>query len=517
MNLIMDRWLPVIRQDGAKEKIAIIDLFDQHDSNPVIDFKAYRPDFYHSLFQMFIGLVQVVMTPKSEMMWERQWHNPPIDLFKERLSQYADCFEIDSDGPAFMQDYEKEKVVVKKNLKGELKNLFLDIPANEPFRYIPKHLSPYWAVVALYCLQIGATGGGKGNRGSLRGLGYINNIIMPKYESPIWNQIWINILNLDELSDIGGDITKTEKGDIFPWMAKTKYSNTHSQTYPIERHPVYAFFSMPRRIRLVFEKNSCVCDISGEACDTSVSYYYNEPYGNYYTKENWRHPLTPYAKKKDMVPILINVVNIRYANWAELISESPNNHRSSVVQSLFNSAKANLEESFLLWSAGYESDPTKSMKCSCWHESTLPIYPLKKDQEKEFLSHSCTMINYARKALEEFFKSITRIWGKANLESENIEEFYKKLKANKKGLFSLSRNFWLDTEDHFYGMAESVIQNLDNREQILVLIKEWQQYIIQQIKIYFNRWCRQTSCDIQKISQSYSKLMNSLIRNMENE
>ena len=40
MNLIKDIWLPVVRKDGRKEKIAIHDLLKDYKGNPVMELEA---------------------------------------------------------------------------------------------------------------------------------------------------------------------------------------------------------------------------------------------------------------------------------------------------------------------------------------------------------------------------------------------------------------------------------------------------------------------------------------------
>lgn len=50
MNLIEDAWIPVVRQDGTKEKITPWQIVEI--DNPVIDIVAPRADFYLSLIHI---------------------------------------------------------------------------------------------------------------------------------------------------------------------------------------------------------------------------------------------------------------------------------------------------------------------------------------------------------------------------------------------------------------------------------------------------------------------------------
>ena len=107
MNLLTDSWMPVIRRDGTREKIAIWQLLDDYQTNPIIDLQAPRPDFRNALYQLLIGIIQVAAAPEDEEDWAELWDEPySPDEFKQKILKYQDCFEIDSEGPAFMQDYD---------------------------------------------------------------------------------------------------------------------------------------------------------------------------------------------------------------------------------------------------------------------------------------------------------------------------------------------------------------------------------------------------------------------------
>ena len=59
MNLLVDQWMPVIRRDGTRAKIAVYELLDDYQDNAVVDLESPRPDFYNALFQLLIWIVQV--------------------------------------------------------------------------------------------------------------------------------------------------------------------------------------------------------------------------------------------------------------------------------------------------------------------------------------------------------------------------------------------------------------------------------------------------------------------------
>ncbi|RKX23728.1 MAG: type I-E CRISPR-associated protein Cse1/CasA, partial [Candidatus Zixiibacteriota bacterium] len=145
MNLMTDRWLPVRRRDGSEEKIAPHELTTQFDSNPIVELLAPRQDFRSALYQLLIGMFQVAAIPKDEDDWINLWDEPPSpEWLQEKLSVYRDCFEIDSTGPAFMQDY-----LPLDTEPQPLDNLFVSLPANSHFQKSAiANISPYWAAVA---------------------------------------------------------------------------------------------------------------------------------------------------------------------------------------------------------------------------------------------------------------------------------------------------------------------------------------------------------------------------------
>ena len=135
MNLIKDAWLPIVRKNGFKEKIAIHQLLNDYNSNPVIDLEAPRPDFRNALYQLLIGIVQVAAMPESEEDWSDLFEAPyKSDDFSNRILKYEDCFEIDSDGPAFMQDYKLDN---PKDMS--LSKLFLDSPSDNSLKLNTDH------------------------------------------------------------------------------------------------------------------------------------------------------------------------------------------------------------------------------------------------------------------------------------------------------------------------------------------------------------------------------------------
>lgn len=182
LNLLKDSWLPVVRKDGAKEKVAIHQLLDSYAENPIMEFESPRPDFRNALYQLLIGIVQVAAMPPNERKWKRLFSEPySSEEFSERVLKYEKCFEINSDGPAFMQDYKLDSAKPMS-----LAKLFLDSPSDNALKLNTDHfvkrdiisaIDPYWGALALYTLQTFTAGIGSGYRVGLRGGGPLSTII----------------------------------------------------------------------------------------------------------------------------------------------------------------------------------------------------------------------------------------------------------------------------------------------------------------------------------------------------
>jgi CRISPR system Cascade subunit CasA len=106
MNLITDKWIPVLRKD-CKDTIKPWQIAETE--NPVIEINAPRPDFQGALYQFLIGLLQTCFAPKNEDIWKKYWKNLPA---KEELraafehDKVKNAFEIDNpNGAAFMQEH----------------------------------------------------------------------------------------------------------------------------------------------------------------------------------------------------------------------------------------------------------------------------------------------------------------------------------------------------------------------------------------------------------------------------
>jgi len=486
MNLLKDNWLPVIRRNsrlGEFENIAVWQLLDDYHNNPVTEIIAPRPDFRNAIYQLLIGIVQVAALPEDDEHWRRLYYSPwNAEELKTKILKFESCFEIDSDGPAFMQDYD-----LKKDFKEEtLGNLFINLPANEHFipansyavKVEPKHINPYWAAVALYTLQTFAPSGGRGHRVGLRGGGPLTTILLPKKESStLWEKIWMNIIDEENVHQLSGNIDRKDLSDIFPWMKPTKISEKKgSEFFADECHPFHMYFGMPRRIRLKFVDKEGECDITGLRSEKMVTGYITRHSGNNYSGL-WMHPLNAYGfdpKKPDEIPYSKkpSTGGTTYRHWLGLAIKSDNVIPALVVKRSQESGYRRdviKKEGAVLWAAGYNMN---NMKAECWYDSTMPVYPLDPSKANDLSGF-----------LQHFVKAAQEI--ASNVKSKVKSAWFNSPKDVKGDLSFIETEFWQKTEADFFKLSQKVYENFDSSAVKNEIVQGWMNVLsLQAYKIF---------------------------------
>ena len=134
-------------------------------------------------------------------------------------------FNLDGDGPRFMQDIEP--------LKGDpspVEALLIEAPGANTVKLNKdllikrggvRVMSRAAAAMALHTLQQFASGGGAGHRTSLRGGGPLVTLAIPgpfaAGAPTLWQRLWINVPQ-----GLPPELSQVES--IFPWLAPTKTS-----------------------------------------------------------------------------------------------------------------------------------------------------------------------------------------------------------------------------------------------------------------------------------------------------
>lgn len=508
MNLLKDQWLPVIRLDKTREIIAIWQLLDNYKINPVVDLEAPRPDLRNALYQLILGIIQVAAMPEDEELWGDLWQEPyHSEEFKEKLLKYANCFEIDSDGPAFMQDYKLDKYVEEN-----LTNIFMDLPGNLHFnKFVPKKVDIYWAAISLYSLQTFGPAGGRGQRTGLRGGGPITTLLLPVSEEgsvfSFWCKLWLNIFSEETLDGFTGNLSLSGIENIFPWMKKTKISiGAGTGLFPQECHPFQMYFGMPRRIRLIFSDESNICDLTGIESGNIVSGYKTYHSGNNYDGV-WQHPLTPYRKNPknpDEPPYSVkgNPGGITYKHWLRLaFGFGTNTDIPAKNLSLCRSSNERIrilkKNKIIVWACGYDLN---NIKARSWYETSLPVFNISIDNANKIENKVNIFIFTADKIMFAIRLAIKEAW-------------YKNPKEAKGDFSFIDNSFMQNTESRFYNLLEQITYNIEDTEIISKCGKEWSLIIRQEAENLFDKWAlsnQDAGVDMQRIVKARNGLQGKI-------
>jgi len=496
MNLITDQWLPVIRKDGSKEKIAPWQITDGiNDGRLIIEIDAPRADFKGALYQFLIGLLQTAFAPEDEDEWLDYWENAPDEkTLRNAFSKVQEAFDIDSEGPAFMQDF-----YLPEGEEKSISTLLIEAPGSETKRDNRDHfikrdriekMSPYWAAIALFTLQINAPTGGRGNRVSLRGGGPLTSLVLPDEadeRASLWKTTWLNVLTQEEAVYLKCNSSLKNKSAIFPWMAPTHTSEkrTGADTLPEHCHPYQMYWAMPRRIRLIFSQTkACLCDLTGERWENPVCSFRTKNYGINYSGA-WQHPLTPYTNDPQRGPLSIKAQpgGISYRHWLGLGLDDNLNHRQvACIVQIYLDSRINIirgDYQPRLWCFGYDMD---KMKARCWYEATMPIFSIPEEGRDDIQEHVIKMINAASEVLFNLRTSIKQAW-------------FSRPKDAKGDLSFINSDFWNKTEDDFYRLLGRLIKMCRNNEETKGDVVEWQRVLQKQAEALFDQWALCGDCE----------------------
>lgn len=297
LNLSRDSWIPVATAAGPRT------IRPDQITEAGVLFPAWpRADLNIACIELLIGLVALADPPASREDW-RARRAPDAGRLRERLAPLAPAFELDGEGPRFLQDLEA--------LPGEPAppdTLFIDSAGENAakknadlmvWRDRYPALAPALAAMALYTLQAWAPSGGAGNRTSMRGGGPLVTLVEPRPGCSLWELVWANV-------PCGAPCAI----EALPWMRPTRVSDKGREVHETPETAIEAFFGMPRRLRLVFE-------------DGLATGVVQRPWGTNYGL--WRHPLTPYYRMKPgepPLPVHPRAGLFGYRNWLGVVAQA---------------------------------------------------------------------------------------------------------------------------------------------------------------------------------------------------
>jgi CRISPR system Cascade subunit CasA len=444
------------------------------------------------LMQFLIGLVQTTSSMDSLEEWYGGMDDPPTpEALKTQFDAVRFAFELDGDGPRFLQDLTLKKADATDN---HIAALLIETPGAKTEEYNvdhfikrggAAHLCAACAATALFTLQVNAPPGGQGNRTSLRGGGPLTTLVAYTRQKPsdppaaLWRDVWLNVRPQYEFL-LDCDSTRTAPHFSFPWLAGIDVLQPGEETQPIQAHPAQMFWGMPRRIRLNFEDVSPgICEICGNDTDRRLSSYIAKNYGINY-KGPWRHPLSPYYRQKEDEPALSmhpQPGGIGYRHWLGSVlgmaQEKKRIEPAKVVQVFMQSDRRKLGQ-YRLWAFGYDMD---NMKARCWYEATFPLYDLADRRAQELVMGVASRAVHAA----EWVASRTRNAVKDAWFGNGAEV--------RGGLSFVDAAFWSRTEPAFYlalGAAVALAREGGEFDATEVARDNWREVLIRASKELFD-------------------------------
>ncbi|MDD5644430.1 MAG: type I-E CRISPR-associated protein Cse1/CasA [bacterium] len=488
MNLINDVWIPAHRKNGEKIKITPWQITEDIGTDrEIVELAAVRPDFNGALIQFLIGLLQTTCAPKGNSDWRNWLNNPPsADELKKKFEPVSFAFNLDGDGPRFMQDFYLEKD--DKKTSKDIGKLLIDAPGEQALKkntdfFIKrdriKKVCIHCCSQALLTLQINAPAGGKGQRVGLRGGGPVNTIIMGEN---VWQTAWNNVL-ADSEFDRFANVAKTTEPDKFPWCGQTRTSERDKATMTQDVHPVQVYWSMPRRIRLNFMGQTNTCDLCREKRQI-VKAYWTKPYGVKY--EGFKHPITPTYKNKDGLSLSAHQHEpIGYKYWMGYVQNTDDGHEPA--KTITNAYSRRLQK-FRLWAFGYDMD---NMKACCWYEGVMPVIFIDNETQWKHYNSEITMLIQASDTVSDYLSKAV-------------------VKALNSSLFNAVRQrFWRETEPEFYRQIALLRDEIVACKDGLSIRQAWHKYLVGNAQNIFDDMSQSDLIDqinAERVAKAYNEL-----------
>lgn len=452
-NLIDQRWIPVRRRSGVVEYISPAEIVDTND--PPLRIESPRPDFDGALLEFLIGLLQTAAAPASETAWEKEFKTPPaVADLKKRFDTVRDSFNLDGDGPRFMQDL---KVGTDPNRAEKPIGLLLIDRVGEseldeaPNLFAKPNLIPrigYPALAAaLMSFQTYSPAGGRGQLTSLRGGGPLTTAIQG---ATLWQTSWLNVLPLAEIKNrIPGNSDLTAPSDIFPWMGPTRTSEKKGgvSTPPQTVNPLQHFWGLPRRFRIKFEGSADArCAITGIHGPTAAIVE-TRPDGTSYDGD-YRHPLTPYSEGKPgepWNPRKGSADGAPYRDWPLWVTGSAKRRPATIVQYFASTRRGQLVDDQRLIVFGYAMDKMKPLN---WSRGETPLITVSPELSAQFSETIGALVEASESVRLTFSGQVRAAWSDRPGDLEVFER--------------CNPAFWSRTESAFFSAVRQIKQAIES-------------------------------------------------------
>lgn len=477
MNLINDPWIPVRRKSGKRELIKPAQIAEGTGEDVIIELATPRPDFNGALIQFLIGLLQTAFAPDNPRQWRKHFDDPPnSEELNKAFEPIVKAFELDGDGPRFMQDL---KLDLNDNERKPISALLIESPGEKTQEDNTDHfikrgsidkLCPSCAATALFTLQINAPSGGQGHRTGLRGGGPMTTLVMA---DTLWQTCWLNTMDRQVFLSFCGNPKKSEDHDRFPWLAPTRTSDSDKFTTPKDTHPDQIFWSMPRRIRLIKTQESTTanCDLCGMRGSDVYRFYITKNLGINY-KGPWMHLLTPYFIAADGTPSAVHPQpgGIGYRHWLGLVQTAEANNGKKQPARIVEHFIRERSKDLRLWAFGYNME---NMKARCWYDSAMPLILTDEIIREAYEFGVGALIKSAQLVSRETRTQVRKALFKPN----------NKVKGD---LSFIESRFWQETEANFFESLRLLRDALTQRRDVVTLLEGWHKRLVKEAEDIFN-------------------------------
>lgn len=379
-------------------------MTDSIDDDPVVALAWPRPDFNGAAMEFMTGLLSTAAAPANDREWLEWWSEPPPPSeLASRFASFADVFELDGEGPRFLQDLDPLEEAERKDIAA----LLIDAPGAQTLRnnadlFVKRGSTPVLgrpaAAMALFALNAFAPSGGAGHRTSLRGGGPMTTLVVAEHErlgDTLWGRLWANVETSEQ---VARRAPGRNEPNMFPWVEPTRTSEKGSgrQTTPVDVHPLQVYWGMPRRIRLRFESaGERACAITGRRDAVVAVSYRTRNYGTDYS-DGFEHPLSPYYRQRlgtAKLPLHPKPGGVSYRLWPGVAMSSADGLRepAAAVRRWLSGDRRRRVRALReprVHAFGYDMD---NMKARAWVEGEMPLWSFDNREATEdcekFVSH----------------------------------------------------------------------------------------------------------------------------------
>lgn len=299
MNYLTDPMYPVMMDDGCRRWVSFADVFGTNDGKSPVRVATGSRELDAALVEHWISLAQLVLAPENEDdlldMLEDLPLRDEVVRSSEKWLPYFDAFgEVrafqDPDAATGEQYPVSVLFVDSPGEQTVSRNSDINLPA-------PVRVDERIALLALAHLQRHSPAGGRGTKTSATGGGPLRTLV---WFDDLRKTIVANIFPQKRFREFG--LTDADPQSLFPWLSVPTGSVT-----PQNAPATHLYFPVIRRIYMDSGRPSApdeVCMITGQPAERFVETVRKLPGGPDYDSTNWRHPLTPYVRRKQKGKLL---------------------------------------------------------------------------------------------------------------------------------------------------------------------------------------------------------------------